>query len=138
MCLHHINSILSKIKIRCEKLTYETLFKFFHQREYKEGESLGLSINELKKFFEHFKLSCTLLNGENKIIHKSKRETTRNDIVKHFKAIVTNSHLYPVINHLNKFNSRELEEIQTSENYYYKLEKKRTNYLLKKKKNCYH
>ena len=46
---------------------------------------------------------------------------------------MTNSHLYPVINHLNKFNSSELEEIQTSENYYLQTGKKKNELFIKEK-----
>ena len=76
-----------------------------------------MSIEQLKKFFETFNLHCTLLDGQNKLFFKYNAKNVKHIENKHFKAIITNNHIYPFTNRLNAFNSKEEEEIKTCEYY---------------------
>jgi len=68
----------------------------------------------LKTFFEKNQLSCTFLDGQNKVFYKYKAENEKHQENRHFRAIITNNHIYPITNQLNKFNASE-EEIRTNE-----------------------
>ena len=59
----------STIKINQKRMSYNNLYQFFHGKKYIENADLGLSIEQLKKFFETFNLHCTLLDGQNKIFY---------------------------------------------------------------------
>jgi hypothetical protein len=75
------------IKINKKNMTYNNLFKYFNNEKYSEDSDLSLSIEQLKKFFEDFKLSCTLLNGQNQIFYEYKADKEVHRKNAHFKAM---------------------------------------------------
>jgi len=126
-----------KMKLNNEPLDYNNLYEFFNKKPYVDNSDLGLSAKQLKTFFKHFQLECTFLNGQNQNIFNYKPETTKHIKHRHFKAIITNNHIYPIINQLNKCNTKDLDEIKTNEYFNIQTQKQKNEIFIKDKAEIY-
>ena len=94
--------------------------------------TLSVTAEQLKSFFEYFNLECTFLDGQNQIYHY-RPENPKRIKNRHFKAIITNNHIFPILNQLNKWNSKEINELKTNDYYNLQAQKEKNEIFIKDK-----